>query len=391
MTYGHVALSARPFGKARRLRVLMLLDWHFYYAAAIARGLAKSADVLVVTREHGYEIGVPGDAAGEKTRMLGTQVRSEFLRGRQGSVEGARTLVKARGAVCAFSPDVIHAQIHVDWRLYLVQRAVPDVPVCVTVHDVVPHLGSRERPNLGQRIIERRLLDRAHAVIVHGESLALEARRQPWHTGRQSVYVIPHVSLGGVASDVTPGVPPTVLFFGRMEYYKGLDVLVEAAKLAAASIPRLRVVIAGQGPEGERVRASTDPGRLFEWRLGFVEDTDVPELLAEVHAVVLPYREASQSGVASLAFGHGRPVIATRVGGLPEAVEDEVDGLLVPAGDPRLLADAMVRFFCEDGLARRLTTGAALKGSLGAMSPARVADLHLKVYESMLGSRCDHA
>ncbi|MCS6940794.1 MAG: glycosyltransferase, partial [Roseiflexus sp.] len=67
-------------------------------------------------------------------------------------------------------------------------------------------------------------------------------------------------------------------------------------------------------------------------------------------AVVLPYLEATQSGVAQLAIGFEKPMIATSVGGMPETIRDGETGLIVPPGDSAALADAIVRFFRE-GLA----------------------------------------
>ncbi|MFM8409025.1 MAG: glycosyltransferase, partial [Alphaproteobacteria bacterium] len=67
------------------------------------------------------------------------------------------------------------------------------------------------------------------------------------------------------------------------------------------------------------------------------------DLFAASDVVVLPYRDGTQSGVVPLAWAHGRPVVTTAVGGLPEAVDDGATGLLVPPGDARALADALER------------------------------------------------
>lgn len=371
----------------------MLLDWHFYYVAAVARELSRSADVMVVTRDHGYEIGVEGDATVAKRELLGGNVSSVFIRGRQSSPAALGSVARAARAVRDFGPDVVHVQTHSDWRLYSLQRAAAGIPACLTVHDVLPHLGSRWRLNRLQEMIDRGLLLRADAFVVHGESLAQLIRRQPWCREEQAVHVIPHVCpvrvVGGSPPAMEPGGRPTVLFFGRMEYYKGLDVLVEAARLVTSSLPELKVIVAGRGPEVDRIRETMDvPDNLFNWRTRFVPDVDLPQLFREAHVVVLPYREASQSGVIPLAFGYGRPVIATRVGALAEAVQEGISGLLVPSEDPRSLADAIVRFFSEEGLSEALTAGASSTARTGSMSARHVAELHLSMYGSMLGARC---
>jgi glycosyltransferase involved in cell wall biosynthesis len=176
-----------------------------------------------------------------------------------------------------------------------------------------------------------------------------------------------------------------VLFFGRMEYYKGLDVLVEAAREAEGRVPGLRVVVAGQGPELARCREAAADSTVFDWREGFVTDDSLPALFAECRAVVLPYREASQSGIVPLAFSCGRPVVATRVGALTEAVQDEVDGLLVAPDDPAAMASALVRLLTEPRLAETLSRGALATVTDGRMSRRSIARAHMAVYRRALG------
>jgi glycosyltransferase involved in cell wall biosynthesis len=111
----------------------------------------------------------------------------------------------------------------------------------------------------------------------------------------------------------SPG-PPRLLCFGRLLPYKGLDLL--AAALSGLE-GRVEVRVAGLGPESSALAAlRACPGVTVE--NGWVPETAIGALLAWSDAVVLPYREASQSGVAAAALAAGRPVIATRVGGLGE-------------------------------------------------------------------------
>jgi starch synthase len=172
--------------------------------------------------------------------------------------------------------------------------------------------------------------------------------------------------------------------FGRLEYYKGLDVLVRAAEMAAKEITGLKVIVAGAGPVAESCRALVTRPELFDWRVGFVPDNDIPDLFALCSVVVLPYRAASQSGVIPLAFANGRSVIATETGSLAEALHDGEDGLLVPPEDPESLARAIVRFHLEPGLAQRLTIQAVETVTSGRLSAAAVASRHLAAYQAML-------
>ena len=75
-------------------------------------------------------------------------------------------------------------------------------------------------------------------------------------------------------------------------------------------------------------------GDAIDWRLRYVGPTEMAELFQRATAVVLPYRRASQSGVAYLAGAFARPLVATRVGALPDVIEPGISGLLVPPRDP---------------------------------------------------------
>lgn len=366
-----------------RLRILFVLDWFFYYTAAIANALAECADVLVVTREHGYEFGVEGDAVAAKRAMLDPRVGLEVVRGRQSSVAGALSAAAAATRSRAFAPDVVHAQDHSDWRLYLLAHMFV-VPHVLTVHDVIPHLGSRSEHNRLQRYISKQLRARSNAVVVHGENLAALARRTLKLSDGAEVVSIPHGALCQPAKPAPLPAAPCALLFGRLEYYKGIDVLVRAAEIAVDRLPDLRVVIAGAGPDVERVRGLVTRPEVFEWRVGFIPNDALPELFALSTVVVLPYREASQSGVVPLAFANGRSVIASDVGALSEAVDDGATGILVLPEDADALADALVRFHETPGLADALTARALAVVTSGRLSSDAIAAAHLRLYGSLL-------
>jgi glycosyltransferase involved in cell wall biosynthesis len=142
---------------------------------------------------------------------------------------------------------------------------------------------------------------------------------------------------------------PILLFFGLVRPYKGLDVLLEA--LARVQRP-LHLIIAGEfwtdevayREQIEALGLATAVTILNK----YVPDEEVAALMQTAAVVVLPYRSATQSAVVQVAFGHGKPVITTNVGGLAEAVVDGRTGLVVPPADPAALAAAIERFFAEE-------------------------------------------
>jgi glycosyltransferase involved in cell wall biosynthesis len=99
---------------------------------------------------------------------------------------------------------------------------------------------------------------------------------------------------------------------------------------------------------------------------GYVPDGDVPRYFTAADLVVLPYLSATQSGIIQIAYRYDRPVVTTRVGGLPEFVEEGKTGAMVPPGDPAALAEAVARFFREADreAAARATARARPLGSL---------------------------
>jgi glycosyltransferase involved in cell wall biosynthesis len=249
---------------------------------------------------------------------------------------------------------------------------------------VVPHLGAEDRQNWLQHAVRRTLRRKADTIVVHGDALARLARSVIKLAGAASVVSIPHGVLQQDANPTSLPASPCILLFGRMEFYKGIDVLVRAAEVAADYIPDLRVIVAGTGPEVEPARALVSRPELFEWRVGFVPDSELPRLFSLASVVALPYREASQSGVVPLAFANGRSVIASNVGALAEAVDDGITGILVPPGDVQALADALVRFHRVPGLASALTAAALAEATSGRMSAHTVASTHLALYRRMI-------
>jgi glycosyltransferase involved in cell wall biosynthesis len=132
-----------------------------------------------------------------------------------------------------------------------------------------------------------------------------------------------------------------VLFFGRLEAYKGIDVLIEALDLLKARGRTPATTIAGRG-------AFSIPGDAAITTLSrYVEDRELADLVSRAKIVVMPYRDATGSQVPQTAAVYGTPVIATAVGCLPDYVEDGATGLIVPPGDAVRLAGAIERLLSD--------------------------------------------
>lgn len=235
---------------------------------------------------------------------------------------------------------------------YLLRNAPADISRVVICHNVEPHERVR-----GGRMLARQTLRHADLLVVHaahqvGELAALGLDDRPV---LQAFH--PRFSAGDLSVLPTPreiarererqgNTDLSLLAFGAIRPYKGIDLAVEAlARLPAQR--RVRLTVAGVfwdgGEQLRRQITALGLGDRVELREGFVPNETAARLFSAADATILPYRSASQSGVVQLSFAYGTPVIATSVGGLPEAVEDGVDGILCPPGDAVALAAAIER------------------------------------------------
>jgi glycosyltransferase involved in cell wall biosynthesis len=135
---------------------------------------------------------------------------------------------------------------------------------------------------------------------------------------------------------------------------KAHEVLFDAVQLLADEFPRLRVLIAGTGPEERRLRALVRAKGLDQRVLMLGFRRDVPDVLAALDVVLLPSDHEGSPLAVMEAMAAGKPIVATRVGGVPELIEDGTHGLLVPPRDPRALADALGRLLRDPRLREQL-------------------------------------
>ena len=201
----------------------------------------------------------------------------------------------------------------------------------ITLHDAVPHEGERLAKRLFMSLHLLLVFLFLKKIIVHSE--AIRSELPPYL--RPRTHVLPHINYNLWAQpEFTPrgDGPFVVLFFGRLLRYKGLEYLLAA--FARLDPEKFQLVIAGEGDLSE-YRLDAPNIRTIN---RFIADDEMATLFQGAHAVALPYVSASQSGVVFMAFAFGKPVIATRVGGIADVVVDDFNGFLI---EPRS-ADALV-------------------------------------------------
>jgi glycosyltransferase involved in cell wall biosynthesis len=242
--------------------------------------------------------------------------------------------------------------VHAHWLPTAAVALTTGRPVVLTVHGTDLEL-SRRAPSLARAILRR-----VRIVLAVSNALADEARR----LGARDVRVVPNgVELPAEVGEEAE--PPEILFAGRLSREKGILELLEAGQ-------GLRLVVAGDGP----LRAQV-PGAL-----GWVPRGRLEQLYARATVVACPSHREGFGLACAEAMAHGRPVVASSVGGLRDLVVDEETGLLVPPGDVGALRAALERVLADPALRRRLGT-AARERVRECCSWERVTESTLRAYE----------
>jgi glycosyltransferase involved in cell wall biosynthesis len=360
-------------------RALLVCDFFIRYETGLAQGLvAQGWEPILLGRDHQHAFGGrPGALRRYISDRLGPQQRSLLLEGRGRELSSWRSLHVIGKEVRDLAPTVTHVQTCVchDPRLVMASHLRPH-RYAVTVHDVDTHPGDRLPPRRHMAIVNP-LLRHAGLVFTHSEQLR-QRLAEAGATGAP-IIIVPH----GIDDAEPQPFPesPSLLFFGRISAYKGVDVLLDAMIELWRRRPELTLTIAGEG-------AVADHPALHDPRLRLVnrhiQESDVPAMFADASLVVLPYIEASQSGVGSLAKGHGRPTVASAVGGLPELLSDG-SGTLVAPGDPHALAGALDELL-DDGPRRERMRDAGLRTLREAAGWPAVAALTVDAYARYLGA-----
>lgn len=145
-----------------------------------------------------------------------------------------------------------------------------------------------------------------------------------------------------------------LLFFGFVREYKGLKYLIQAMPQVAKRIASIRLLIVGDFSNEESKKqyedmiVQTGAKDHIDVYDGYIPDKEVEKFFAASDLVVLPYISATQSGIAQIAYGFEKPVVATNVGGLPDVVTDGKTGYIVESENADAIADAVVDFFEND-------------------------------------------
>jgi len=288
-----------------------------------------------------------------------------------------------------FEPDVIHMQLGGEIIDLALLPVFKNYPLVSTFHDVKLHIGEGSSICEFIRFWERKYSDQ---IIVHGKRLK-EQMIEEYHLSENKVHSIPigEHEVAPFKRYIKPDLQEDgnlVLFFGRIWRYKGLEYLIMAEPIITKQIPDAKIIIAGAGENFQKYENMIVNRHNF-----IIHNYNIPydegaELFQRCSLVVLPYIDASQSGVIPTAYGFKKPVVVTSVGSIPEIVDDGITGYIVPPKDANALAEAIIKLLKDEKLRRQMGENAYIKLKTD-LSWDNIAEKTIKVYkEAIRGKKC---
>jgi len=378
----------RSVGKdSDRLRITHCAYWFADAILGLANEQVKRHDVRLITTRGCVNWLVKDEWRGLYDPRV--NIRVERDRRRSDPLYYMDRLAGLWRNVQQFKPDVLHIQSPSDHFLNHLFVRTKHLPIVLTIHDPRPHMGENLRGYERREPLILQLQRRADWIIVHGQGVKEQLLEANPRLCPDRISV---VLLGAWQYMLTwrrpeyQERPKTILFFGRINAYKGLGVLMDAWQHIKQASPEARLVVAGTGNDlpNHRDRILADPSCELLDRV--LPTQEVSRLFAEASIVVMPYIEGTQSGPLSISVAFGKPVVVTNVGGLPEMVDENRSGLVVPPRNPEALADALVRLLEDEPLRQKMAQGALALGQT-RLSPATLAMQTEDVYRRAIDFR----
>jgi glycosyltransferase involved in cell wall biosynthesis len=332
------------------------------YTLDLANGLHEAGMSITLYLPHAHTVREVGslDRPAERLYEVGLVPRDCRVRlirlPRMRDPRSIAVFYRLSQTICDDGVDLAHLLVGPDELWFAVLPfLLRDVPVISTM--IVP------KPNIGCGFafwivwaIQKLLAYSSDIVIVNGAdqvSLVQKLYRIPLNR-LAYIPLSPRTTAITWSTKMVREEPGTILFFGRADPHKGLEYLVRAQSRITRQVPYAHILIAAHGEDLERCRRMVRDNSNFEIHEGFVPGDMMADFFQRASLVVLPYVSASTSGVLMTAYSFGKPVVATKVGCLPEYVEDNITGVLVDPADVEQLAEAIIHLLTNDAQRHRM-------------------------------------
>jgi len=362
------SLSSQPQrSKGKHSRVLLIdTDGSSYYTCYLARGLSKFKDIILYSfSEEYYSI-----TGADKEKGIEFHYIKKMLPKGYSALKGITRVLLLYfillGALVRSNYDIVHVHENLPtFFLFIPLLKLRRKRICWTMHDVdIYRIASGITGKLQLLFLNfvsqpRIMMKYSDKILVH--ALSLREHLIIKGVDKNKICVIPHFDykflLEAQPKDTTGKYNNVgnggnyVLFFGSIAPWKGIDTLIEAAKIVREKIgEKFNLVIAGTSYEGYREVP------FFQNVLGqdlkyitiidkFISSHEIPDLITNASFLVLPYHDSfrfSVSGVIPLAYTFAKPVVVSRVSSLTEYVEHNKTGLIFNTDNSKELADCII-------------------------------------------------
>ena len=309
-----------------------------------------------------------------------------FVLNRPGKIYGLQNIlmrIQFRKIVKTINPDIIYSTDFIDIAdrfLYRYQDKIVQM-----VHDPFPHIGE---------VTRRKLINRKYAFkkiksfVLLNEAQVKQFSEQfhiPMkyiHTNKLGYYDCMSLYKPDNFIPIPYEKRNTILFWGRISPYKGIEYLLEAMLQVHEIAPEAQLVIAGAGNYYFDI-SKYQRLNFIKFIPHFIEMEDLYQLLSKSKVVVCPYIEATQSGVIMTSFAMNVPVVVTNVGGLPEMIDCGA-GNIVPAKDVNEMSRAIASFFTEKDKCEQMASIIEQKKQSGDSAWNTIAKKYLAIFEKSL-------
>lgn len=256
------------------------------------------------------------------------------------SVLFGNNIKKVISSIRVDNPDVIFSPMNDMWAPFLFPRLKGFLRI-KTIHDVGVHEGNNSIVN---KWWNNTNFKDAEKFVILSKKFVPELLKRGILLS--NIDVIPHAGFDyyqRIATKINITQKNNILFFGRIDKYKGLNILLDAMPLITKEIPSVKLTIVGNGDLSPYSNQLSKVVNNVDVHNEWIKDEDVAGYISQAEILILPYTHATQSGVIPLAYAFSIPVIATDVGCLSEQVINKKTGYLIEKNNPEVLALSVIK------------------------------------------------